>query len=235
MEIQSTNKGSVSARRFARAHIVIPMAAIVLTSMILLCAAQSATAASARMLAVVALAADQKPAEISIAALLDTAVDSKKRKAGDEVQAKTVAPVNLTDGTVIPRGAKIIGHIVDAKALSKGDGQSSLTIAFDKVDLPDGKIVNIKGHIQAIAPNPSAGDSGGGVDYGSSMNRSIQHAGPGMDTRTAIPVLTEQSAGVEGIKNLGLSNDGVLTSGEKSVKLEHNAQLVLRAQIVPGQ
>jgi hypothetical protein len=63
----------------------------------------------------------------------------------------------------------------------------------------------------------------------------MQHSGPGQDTYAQIPVLNEQSAGVEGIKNLGLSDDGTLTSGEKSVKLEHNAQLVLRAQIVPGQ
>ena len=180
--------------------------------------------------------ADQKPAQFSMPALLDTALDSKKRNAGDEVQAKIVGDVKLADGTVIPKGAKVIGHVAESKAISKGDGKSLLTIAFDKIAMPDGKALSIKGHIQAVAPNPYAGqNSGGGVDYGSSLNRTIQHAGPSQEEHLQIPVLNEQSAGVEGIKNLGLSDDGVLTSGEKSVKLERNAQLVLRAQILPAQ
>jgi hypothetical protein len=208
----------------------------VFLSVALLCAVPCAITLSAKTPAPAASgAADQKQVQVSIPALLDTALDSKKRNAGDEVQAKTVAPVTLADGTVIARGAKVIGHVAEAKALGKGDGQSSLTIAFDKITTPDGKTVNIKGHIQAVGPNPNAGQSNGGVDYGGSMNRSMQHSGPGQDTYAQIPVLNEQSAGVEGIKNLGLSDDGTLTSGEKSVKLEHNAQLVLRAQIVPGQ
>ena len=209
----------------------------VFVAIALLCAVPYVVAASSFSGVFAALGpADQKPAQFSIPALLDAALDSKKRNAGDEVQAKIVADVKLTDGTVIPKGAKVIGHVAESKAISKGDGKSLLTIAFDKIAMPDGKTLSIKGHIQAVAPNPNAGqNSGGGVDYGSSLNRTIQHAGPEQETYAQIPVLNEQSAGVEGIKNLGLSDDGVLTSGEKSVKLEHNSQLVLRAQIVAGQ
>lgn len=208
-----------------------------LIAITMLCAVPSVVAASSASRGSAAFGpADQKPAEFTMPALLDTAMDSKKRNAGDEVQAKSVAEVKLTDGTVIPKGAKVIGHVVESKAISKGDGRSLLTIAFDKIAMPDGKTLSIKGHIQAVGPNPNAGqNSGGGVDYGGSMNRTLQHAGPSQETYAQVPVLNEQSAGVEGIKNLGLSNDGVLTSGEKSVKLEHNSQLVLRAQIVTGQ
>jgi hypothetical protein len=178
--------------------------------------------------------ADQK-ASVVIPTFLDTSLDSKKRTAGDQVQVKIAAPVELSDGTVLPRDAKVTGHITEAKARSKGDSESSLGIVFDKIAMPNGKTMNIKGYLQAVAPNPNAEQNGGGVDYGSSMNRSMEHAGPGMESHTAIPVLNAQSAGVQGIKDLALNGDGLLTSPGKVVKLEYGSQMLLRAQLMGEQ
>ena len=175
--------------------------------------------------------ADQKTASVSIPAFLDSALDSKKRTAGDEVHANAAAPIELSNGIVIPRGAKIVGHVIASKARSKGDSESSLTIVFEKVTLADGKVLNIKGYFQAVAPNPEAGESGGGVDYGNSINRTLQHAGPGETSHNAVPVLNAQSVGVEGIKDLALDGQGVLTSPGKTVKLEHGSQMILRAEL----
>jgi hypothetical protein len=175
--------------------------------------------------------ADQKTASISIPAFLDSTLDSKKRAAGDEVDAKAAAPLELSNGIVIPRGAKIVGHVIASKARSKGDSESSLNIVFEKVTLADGTVLNIKGYIQAVAPNPEIGESGGGVDYGNSLNRTLQHAGPGETSHNATPVLNPQSVGVEGIKDLALDGAGVLTSPGKTVKLEHGSQMVLRAEM----
>lgn len=179
--------------------------------------------------------ADQKMASVTIPALLDGTLDSKKHGAGDEVDAKAAAPTELADGTVIPRGAKIVGHITSAKARSKGDSESSLTIVFEKVSMPGGKLLNIKGLLQAVAPSPDTGESGGGVDYGNSINRTLQHAGPGETSHSAVPILNPQSVGVEGIKDVALNADGVLTSPGKNVKIEHGAQIMLRAQVVGMQ
>ena len=179
-----------------------------------------------------ALATDQKAAQIAIPVLLDTGLDSKKRTTGDEVEAKTAAPVQLADGTVIRRGAKVFGHITESKARSRGDTESSMAIVFDSITA-EGKTINIKGSLRAVAPNPNV-DSGGGVDYGSSLNRTMEHAGPTEVSTPAIPILDAQSEGVHGIKDLVLGADGVLRSQAKSVKVDHGAQMMLRVQVAPA-
>jgi len=172
----------------------------------------------------------QKAAQILIPVTLTTSLDSKKRKAGDEVIVKTAAAVHLVDGTVIPRGEKVVGHVSEAKARSGGDPESLLAIVFDKVNLPGGKTLVIKGTMQAVGPNP--GDtSGGGVGYGD-LKQMATHAPEGGGSST-VPLLDEQSEGVHGIKDLQLSPDGVLKSEGKTVKLEFGSQVIVRA-IVGG-
>ncbi|HTW30615.1 MAG TPA: hypothetical protein VMD76_02990 [Candidatus Sulfotelmatobacter sp.] len=176
-------------------------------------------------------AADQKPEQIVIPALLDTTLDSKKQSSGGQVEAKTVADLKLSDGTDIPKGTTVIGHITDAKAKGKGDAVSTLTIQFDKLTLKDGKTVNIEGHLRAVGPNPHAGDQGDGVDYGTSMNKPIYHGQSSGGSET-MPLLNNDSNGVEGIKNLGLDENGMLRTGDKAVKLGHNTQMLIAAKVV---
>jgi hypothetical protein len=220
----------VSVMRKGVAH---PLSAKQILFQVLVAAGLLASAVCVRVQP--AQAADQKTASVAIPMFLDTSLDSKKRTAGDEVQGKIAAPVELSDGTVLPRDAKVTGHITEAKARSKGDSESSLNIVFEKIAMPNGKTMNIKGYLQAVAPNPGGDQSGGGVDYGSSMNRSMEHAGPGMESHSAIPILNAQSVGVQGIKDLALGGDGMLTSPGKAVKLDHGAQMLLRAQLLGEQ
>ena len=115
-----------------------------------------------------------------LGAELSKGIDAKKAKVGQEVVAKAVADVRDTNGNlVIPRGAKLVGHITQAQAASKEQPQSSLGIIFDKVEAKGGKQsreIGLHAGIQALAkPEPSpmmqqqepegaggAGGSGGG-------------------------------------------------------------------------
>jgi hypothetical protein len=216
MEINAMYKGLVSTKR----TLFLVVAAAVLT-----CAFRAEPAHGA----------DQKTVSVPIPTFLEVTVDSKKHSVGDQIQARIAAPVELSDGRVLPRDARVTGHITEAKARSKGDSESSLGIVFEKIAMPGGKTMNIKGYLQAVAPNPDIDQSGGGVDYGSSMNRSLQHAGPSETSHTAVPILNAQSVGVEGIKDLALDGDGLLTSPGKVVKLDHGSQMLLRAQLVGEQ
>ena len=56
-----------------------------------------------------------------IGGTLAASLDSRKKKAGEEVVVKTIGDMRMSDGTVIPRGTKVIGHITEAKARSGGD------------------------------------------------------------------------------------------------------------------
>ncbi len=161
---------------------------------------------------------------------LTAAIDSKKLKAGDEVDGRTAALISLRDGTTIPRGMKVIGHVVEAKARGKGDAESSLAIVFESINLPDGKSLAINGVIQAVGPNPNAEvQTGGGMGYGGMTMDLEMPASPKFVPRP-VQLLNQESRGVIGIKNLQLGPEGVLTSDAKSVKLDSGYQILLNVR-----
>lgn len=176
-------------------------------------------------------ATGQKVTNQAIPVFLANAIDSRKLKPGEEVNGKTATTLRLKNGTVVSRGTKIVGQVMQAKARSKGDAESSLKIVFDKINLQGGKELAITGVIQAVAPPPNpGGNPWAGVDYGSVDQALEKPANPHMEQKP-VPILNEQSEGVFGIKNLQLGADGVLTSDQKSVKLDSGTQIMVQAQI----
>jgi hypothetical protein len=190
---------------------------------------------------------------------LAKSVDSKKLKQGDEVDAKTAAEMHGADGTVIPKGSKVVGHVTQSTARSNGNPDSTLAFNFDKIVLKDGKELPLKATIQAVAPPPalagpgepdsshSSGNSGrGGTNAGLGSNDGRTPSGqlgapasqlPGQSdaprnsgNANAQPELTGQSVGVAGIHGLEMGQDSVLKSTGKNVKLETGTRMILRVQ-----
>jgi hypothetical protein len=88
-----------------------------------------------------------------IPAELTKSVDAKKAKQGDPVQARTSQELLSQDGHVmVPLGAKIEGHITEAKPHEKGESTSTLGVVFDKIVFKDGHEVPMNAMIQALAP-----------------------------------------------------------------------------------
>ncbi|HEV2714120.1 MAG TPA: TrbI/VirB10 family protein [Terriglobales bacterium] len=109
--------------------------------------------------------ANQLPAGTIIPAELAKSIDAKKAKSGDQVVAKTTIDLRSKDGsTVIPKGAKVLGHVTDAKARGKDESGSMVAIAFDKVELKGGRDLQFNGGIQAIGKSEqnAAAATGGG-------------------------------------------------------------------------
>ena len=170
---------------------------------------------------------------------LTKSIDSKKLKEGDEVSAKTVASLHASSGVDIPLGSAVIGHVTQAKARSKGDSEASLGIVFDKIELPGGKDMPIKGVLQAVGPNPSAGSGPDtGAAGGNNMrvgNGSTAAMGTGVGPQAAQQqsggkMLSPNSSGVVGIKNLQLDSNSVLTSTGKEVKLDSGSQMMIKVE-----
>ncbi|MGB8769130.1 MAG: hypothetical protein WCC92_05925 [Candidatus Korobacteraceae bacterium] len=172
---------------------------------------------------------------------LTKSLNSKKLKEGDPVMARITAELRLKDGTVIPRGSEVTGHVTEAKARSKGDPQSELGIIFDKISLPGGKDLPIKGAIQAVAPNPNAGAAQAGSSPGDGMMAGHEGSGTGTtpppmpslptNQQTGRPVLNGQSKGVIGIHHLELGENSVLISTGKDVSLDSGTQMIIEAEI----
>jgi hypothetical protein len=97
---------------------------------------------------------------------LNSSVDSKKAKVGDKVEAHTTEEIKYAGKTIVPKGAKLEGHVTEATARSKGDSGSTLAVQFDKAILKKGEEIPLNVAILAIAA-PQSDFSGGSPGNGS--------------------------------------------------------------------
>jgi hypothetical protein len=82
-------------------------------------------------------------------------LDSKTAKTGDSVVVQTKAPVKTADGTEIPKGSKLVGHVLGAKPSGAGEN-AQVVLQFDHFELKGGQNLAVHSQIQSIAP---AGDA----------------------------------------------------------------------------
>jgi len=159
------------------------------------------------------------------------ALDSKKLKEGDEVQAKLTGSITLPSGATVPRGTMLIGHVTEAKARSKSDSEAALGISFDKIVLGKGEDVPIKGVLQAVAPNPNSDVSTGAyLDQGPSLRMATQSQAPSTVSDPK-PILSEQSTGVLGYKNMTLKDGVVTSSANKEIKFDAGTRFMLNVSM----
>ena len=193
---------------------------------------------------------------------LNSGLDSKKVKVGDPVTAHTTEAVKSTDArTILPKGTRLVGHVAQASARSKGDGQSAIGIAFDKAVLKNGEEVPLSARIQALAaPASFASEMGSpspentGTTQTSPMgnpNRGVTPQVPtaprdpgstGGDSGSSQPGLSPNSRGVIGLHGLTLTTAPVenalvstISSEGKNVRLDSNTRLLLVTQAVASE
>jgi hypothetical protein len=107
------------------------------------------------------------PSGTAVNAELNSSVDSKKAKVGDKIEAHTTEEIKYAGKIIVPRGAKLEGHVTEATARSKGDSGSTLAMQFDKAILKKEEEIPLNVAILAIAaaqPDFSGGAPGSGSD-----------------------------------------------------------------------
>jgi hypothetical protein len=102
------------------------------------------------LIASVAGAYNQAPQKAVPATLL-TSIDAQKSKAGDEVSAQISEAVKSDGRVVIPKGAKLTGHVVESKARTDDEGTSQIVLTFDKGVTEAGKEIPLTGSVASIS------------------------------------------------------------------------------------
>lgn len=199
---------------------------------------------------------EQLPPGVVIVAELAKSLDAKKLKAGDTVEARVSMDLLAHGAIVVPRNAKIIGHVTDAKVRSKDEPDSVIAIAFDRVILKKGHEVPLVAAIQAVGGplvNAAMGagdplsDAGNGIPDGmGGVGRSpagypSRPVGPpgnpaaapdsGASNQKSITPLGPTSQGVVGIRGISLKSatpDSTISSSSENVRLSGGTQLVLK-------
>jgi hypothetical protein len=173
-------------------------------------------------------------------------LDSKSAKQGDSVIVKTSESVRISDGTEIPRGSKLVGHITNVQPRAEGKENSQIAIQFDRAELKGGQIVPIESVIQSISPSagdamnnngnndvmpmpsspsaPSAGSMPGGAAASSSSSAASQNTNnerPGLASNTtAQPGVTSQNT------NSSAPSPGSIVA--------RNGNVAIRTTAIPG-
>jgi hypothetical protein len=180
-------------------------------------------------------------------------VDAKKAKPGDPVEAKLTQDVKEDGKVVLHRGAKLVGHVSEAKAKSKENPESRLGIVFAKAAGKHGEEFAFRAVVMAIAPprdestniagDPTRLSSGpimGGQPFGAgnAVGGPSASAAPAVEAATrsggGSGTLTATSRGAIGLPGVALKPsavDGiqgtVIISGDHNVKLESGTQMLL--------
>src|SRR5450631_4148291 len=77
-------------------------------------------------------------------------VDTKNAAVGQEFSARTLGEARLADGTLLPKGAKLVGHVLQVRP-GGPEASAVLTLAFDHAEVT-GKSVAVRSVIRAVAP-----------------------------------------------------------------------------------
>lgn len=190
-----------------------------------------------------------------IQAELTKSLDAKKAKSGDEITAKVIQDVKVNGSTVLPRGSKLIGHVIEAQAKSK-EGESKLGVVFDKAVSKSGQDVAFNGVIVSFSAPAEAGPStslgGGGMDRGNSTQGSAQRGitatpyggssnptpgsrdggNPQMSNPDAGSGASGNAApglnGMEGVAMSATATGSVFHSATHNIKLDNNSQMVVQ-------
>jgi hypothetical protein len=150
----------------------------------------------------------------TINAELASPIDSKKAKPGDPVKGRTTEAAKSADKTVIPKGAKLVGHVTQATARAKGDSDSSLGIVFDKAILKDGQEVPLNVAVQALASAQSASAINGGDEMPAMGGAGASMAGSGRAAGSeALGGVTSRAGAAAGTVTNTAANTGSTAGG----------------------
>ncbi len=146
-------------------------------------------------------------------AALNSPVDSKKCKPGDAVTAHTTEAVKSEGKAVIPKGAKLVGHVTQASARANGQAESSLGILFDKAILKNGQEIPLNVAIQALASaQTSASPAGADLDSFGGAGASASGSGAA-GGRGALGGVTSAAGGAVGAVTNTAANVGGAAGG----------------------
>jgi hypothetical protein len=110
---------------------------------------------------------------------LTKTIDSKKAKAGEEIEVKVTQDMKNGSGEIlVPKDTKVFGHVTEAQKRSKEQKESELGITFERA-MMNGSEVPLPMSIQAIiVPPPQNTNPNAGADNSGPMTAPSGGEGP---------------------------------------------------------
>ncbi len=161
------------------------------------------------------------PANTVMRARLNEPLNSGTARIGDRFSSNLVEPVYGGSGIeVIPVGSKIWGQVTTVnRAQRRSPG--NITVAFNSVELPNGRIAAINGSLTTLQTDNVNADNEGTVKGGSNTKRDAVFIGGGVATGAIIGAIAGGGKGAA----IGGILGGALGTGARVLEKEKEAEV----------
>src|SRR5258705_10186947 len=163
------------------------------------------------------------PAGTDLKIRINETLSSKESRVGDRFDATVVEPNRFDE-------ARVHGHISSINKSGKIKGRTSMNLAFDSIELRDGRKGPLHGYVTKVYGSDSGrADNEGGVESGSRTNQTIKRAGIGATVGTIVGGIGGggKGAGI-GLLIGGAGGAGSLAiKGSKELKIESGTEMLV--------
>lgn len=154
---------------------------------------------------------------------INDTLSSKESRIGDRFTATVIDPSRFDE-------ARLYGHISSIKKSGKVKGRTSMNLAFDSVQLRDGRKGVLHGYVTRVYGDDSGrADNEGGVESGSRTNQTIKRTGIGAGIGAIVGGIAGGGKGAAiGLIIGGAGGAGSLAvQGSKELKIESGTEMLV--------
>lgn len=164
------------------------------------------------------------PVGTNLKVRLEDNLSSKDSRVGDRFTATVLDPVRFNEATVS-------GHVSSIQKSGKIKGRTSMNLAFDTIELTDGRRGTLHGYVTRVYGDDSGrADNEGGVESGSRTKQTVKRAGIGATVGAIVGGITGGGKGAAiGLIIGGAGGAGSLAvQGSKELKLESGTEMLVK-------
>ena len=154
---------------------------------------------------------------------INDTLSSKENRVGDRFTATVIDPSRFDEATVS-------GHISSIQKSGKVKGRTSMNLAFDSVQLRDGRRGVMHGYVTRVyGDDAGKADNEGGIQSGSRTNQTVKRTGIGAGVGAIIGGIAGGGKGAAiGLIVGGAGGAGSLAvKGSKELKIESGTEMLV--------
>jgi hypothetical protein len=162
------------------------------------------------------------PVGTNLKVRLNDTLSSKESRAGDKFTATAIDPVRFNEATVR-------GHIRSIIKSGKVTGRTTMHLAFDAIELPDGRHGILHGYITKVYGSKASADNEGGVQSEGRGKQTLKRSGIGATAGAIIGGIAGGGKGAAiGLILGGAGGAGSLAiNGSKELRLESGTEMLV--------
>ncbi len=154
---------------------------------------------------------------------INDTLSTKDSRIGDRFTATVIDPSRFDE-------ARVYGHISSIKKSGKVKGRTSMNLAFDSIELRDGRKGVLHGYVTRVyGDDAGKADEEGGVESGSRTNQTLKRSGIGATVGAIVGGIAGGGKGAAiGLIIGGAGGAGSLAvQGSKELKIESGTEMLV--------